>query len=212
METHGLKTKPTPPSSDDSETGTLIAIEGIDGSGTTTLVDAYKNAPGVMTTAEPAEQHWTGQAARRAINDDDAHPMTDLFMFLADRAYHIENTIQPALDDGATVITDRYMLSTYAYQQENLRGVVDDPVGFIARSMADWVVRPDLTILLDLPAEIAERRTSDDDKYEVSSFQQKVRDNYLRLADQSSNTVVVDAAQPFLGVSFDVEKHIAGYL
>lgn len=190
---------------DDDDGGVFIAVEGIDGSGTTSAVEAIaEEYPDVLDTAEPAEQHWTGEAARRAINDDDTHPMTDLMFFLGDRGYHIENTIQPALDDGTSVISDRYLLSTIAYQQENLRGIVSEPVGFICRAMAGWVPDPDFTILLDLPVEVAQGRTSDDDKYEVSEFQMKVRQNYLRHADQQMNTVVVDASQPESDVQDDV--------
>lgn len=176
--------------------GTFVAVEGIDGSGTTTVVEALDDELDVVATAEPAEQHWTGEAARRAINDQDAHPMTDLMFFLGDRAYHIENTIEPALHEGKTVVTDRYWLSTYAYQQENLDGVVRDPVAFIARSMSEWVLEPDLTILLDLPVEVATERSAGEDKYEVSEFQRTVRDNYLDIAEQDESVLVVDATEP----------------
>lgn len=175
--------------------GIFLTIEGIDGSGTTTVVEAAeKRFNDVITTKEPAEQYWTGKATRRAINSD-THPMTDFHFFLGDRAHHIKNTIEPALDADKTVISDRYMHSTYAYQQENLKGVVDNPTHHIFNSMREWVIDPDLTILLDLPAEVAAKRTSDGDKYEASEFQKKVRQNYLDLADDDPTIITVDATQ-----------------
>jgi len=175
----------------------VISIEGIDGSGTTSVTDAaQKRFKNVKTTAEPAEQFYTGEATRKAINDNKTHPMTDFHFFIGDRAYHIENTIKPALKAGRTVITDRYLHSTFAYQQVNLDGVVDEPEEYIHESMKEWVLYPNLTILLDVPADVAAERTSDDDKYEVSSFQKKVRQNYLDLAEDDPSVITVDASQP----------------
>lgn len=193
-------------------TGTLIAVEGIDGSGTTTLVESFADEPDTVTTKEPAEQHWTGRVARRAINDNTTHPMTDLFFFLGDRAYHLENTVWPALADGQTVITDRYLHSTFAYQQENIKDEVYDPVDFIDRVMLDWVERPDLVILLDLPTEVAaERRSEEGDKYEVSEFQRKVRDNYLRVATNDPDIYVIDAEQTIEEVRAEADQLIEAY-
>lgn len=197
-----------PTNANDEQPGCFIAVEGIDGSGTTTVVDRLSGDPDVVTTTEPAEHHWTGKAARRAINDDETHPLTDLYFFLGDRAYHLKHTIEPALAEGKTVISDRYLLSTYAYQQENIREYIPRPKEYISESMRYWVRQPDLTILLDLPVEAAMERSAGGDKYEVSEFQQVVRHNYLAQAERDPSIVVVDAAQPIGTVMAVVKQRI----
>ena len=178
--------------------GLFVTVEGIDGAGTTTVVDEAENQlPDVMTTAEPAEQYWTGEQVRRSIGSDDSPPATDFHMFMADRAYHIEHTVKPALNAGKTLISDRYLDSTLAYQQEALDGTVEDSKAFIEYNLnQDWVVWPDLTILIDVPAEVAAKRGSrDDDKYEVSDFQKTVRQNYLDIAEDNPRIITVDGEQ-----------------
>jgi len=189
----------------------FITVEGIDGSGTTTAVEAVAESfSDVLTTAEPAEQHWTGRAARRAITDDETHPMTEFHFFIGDRAYHLENTVRPALERGQSVVSDRYFHSTLAYQQENLRGVVDDPLTYIMRSMEEWVDIPDHTILLDVPVEVAaERRGDDGDKYEASAFQRAAADNYRDIFRLSDGVTVVDASRPEDEVTEDVLDIVA---
>lgn len=110
--------------------GTLIAAEGLDGSGTSTLIDnlkeEYSDNDGFVFTKEPSDLYY-GQAVRERLSmENDATP-ADFFAFLADRYQHCDEVIEPALEDGKTVITDRYALSTYAYQSK----VLDDELGII---------------------------------------------------------------------------------
>jgi dTMP kinase len=178
----------------------LLTLEGIDGSGKTTVLESVKEELGEVNTAavstrEPSP-HWTGPAVRQAIDDDTTHPLTDLFFFLGDRANHIKHTIAPALDNGLTVISDRYSDSTRAYQKENIGAYVDNPVQYIDGLLGDWHIEPDLTILLDIPAEKAVARANDGDKYEVPEFLKRVRKNYLELAESYDRIEVIDATQP----------------
>lgn len=178
----------------------FITVEGIDGSGKSTVIEAIQNDLedvncSVTTTREPSP-HWTGPAVRQAIDDDQSHPLSDLHFFIGDRAYHIKHTIMPALQRDDIVISDRYSDSTRAYQQENISAYVEEPLGHINTMLSDWHLEPDLTLLLDVPAEVGVERATDDDKYEVPDFLMSVRKNYLALAEEHERIRVIDATQP----------------
>lgn len=181
--------------------GLFITLEGVDGSGKTSLVEAaVEKLDDIETTREPAEHLWTGEAARRAINSD-GHPATDFHLFLGDRANHLNETIVPALERGKTVICDRYSDSTRAYQKEILGDAVEDPEYFIDFNLGQpWHLEPDLTLLLDITAEESARRTSEGDKYEKSAFIESVRDNYRELAETHDRIIYVNAENPMEAV------------
>jgi len=178
----------------------FITVEGIDGAGKSTVIESIQqeledvNVP-TKTTREPSP-NWTGPVVRQAIDDDETHPMTDLHFFVGDRAYHIKHSIAPALQQGKVVISDRYSDSTRAYQQENIAGFVSEPRSHIEEMLGSWHLEPDLTLLLDVPAEEGVERASDDDKYEVPEFLKSVRNNYLELADEFDRIITIDATQP----------------
>lgn len=180
----------------------LITIEGIDGSGKGTAIEAIERAlhdEEVVITREPSPE-WTGEQTRRAINRDDTHPMADFHMFLADRAEHLKHVIGPALDEGKVVICDRYKDSTRAYQKDKIEqyihGMSVDE--YIDNNMA-WALEPDLTILLDVDAETSVERTGERDKYEKKEFLEGVRQNYLDIYERGRaagrNIVKIDASQ-----------------
>lgn len=177
--------------------GLFVTLEGIDAAGKTTVADAIdERFSDVVRTQEPAEQHWTGEATRRAIESDETPAMTDFYLFMADRAYHIEHTVRPALSAGNVVVCDRYIDSTYAYQQEVLGGAVEDPTAFIEYNLNhDWVLQPDITILLDISAAESARRQAAGDKYETSEFLSRVRNNYREHAADNPRIITVDAEQ-----------------
>jgi len=178
----------------------FCTVEGIDGAGKSTVIESIQqeledvNVP-TKTTREPSP-NWTGPVVRQAIDDDETHPMTDLHFFVGDRAYHIKHSVAPALQQGKVVISDRYSDSTRAYQQENIAGFVSEPRSHIEEMLGSWHLEPDLTLLLDLPAEEGVERASDDDKYEVPEFLKSVRNNYLELADEFDRIITIDATQP----------------
>lgn len=178
----------------------FCTVEGIDGAGKSTVIESIQqeleevNVP-TKTTREPSP-NWTGPVVRQAIDDDETHPMTDLHFFVGDRAYHIKHSIAPALQQGKVVISDRYSDSTRAYQQENIAGFVSEPRSHIEEMLGSWHLEPDLTLLLDVPAEEGVERASDDDKYEVPEFLKSVRNNYLELAEEFDRVITIDATQP----------------
>jgi dTMP kinase len=144
--------------------GVFIALEGIDGSGTTTHADRLVTALRrsglcVELTCEPS-QGPIGQLLRKLLGAvEDRPPLrwsTLALLFAADRAHHVEATILPALQRGCWVVSDRYVLSSLVYQSTSAA----DDEGALAWIVAlnSRVLRPDLTVVLDVSPEVAEQR------------------------------------------------------
>ncbi len=144
--------------------GTFIAIEGIDGAGISTqaaLLAAHlaANAVRCLRTREPTDRP-IGAVVRQVLARRHAIPPESLaLLFAADRVDHIENVIAPALADGMTVVSERHLLSSLAYQGSLLRDVAW--VRAINRC-ATRRVEPDLTILLDVRPALSLRRIDGD--------------------------------------------------
>jgi len=156
--------------------GSFIAIEGLDGAGKSTIVDAIDETYGIVQTQEPSEL-WTGKQVRRALQSDTA-PFMDFNLFMADRHHHIEKTIKPAVEDGEIVVSDRYADSTRAYQPYQLRKEMKNPHGYIRRMMEPWTYEPDLVIYVDIGVDTALERSSGEDKYEHREMLEEVKQNY----------------------------------
>jgi dTMP kinase len=175
--------------------GKLITLEGIDGSGKSTIslrLQAHPSLGEVLFTREPTTD-WIGEAVERAIHSDTDH-LAELFLFTADHAEHITKVIRPALESGRTVISDRYSDSRYAYQGMTLRGRFEDPMKWIQDIHRDWTIVPDLTILFDIEPEIAVQRCgnrSEQTKFEKIELLEDVRANYLRLAGEEKERFVI---------------------
>ena len=195
-------------------TGKLITLEGIDGSGKSTITKSlkhyFKGKPNVIFTREPTRE-WTGEAVNRAINEETDH-LAELFLFVADHANHLSKTIRPGIADNKTVISDRYSDSRYAYQGATLKGIIEQPLEWVMDLHKGWTVVPDLTILFDVSPEIAVSRVGTRDyqtKFEKISFLEQVRSNYLKLVDmQPERFIVVNAEQPYSKVEQAVFKAV----
>lgn len=161
----------------------LITLEGIDGSGKTTVWEALQDVhPSATFTAEPTDS-WYGEAVRRSIRDPDADPLAELFLYTADHAAHLAGTVRPALDEGAVVISDRYSDSRYAYQGASLEGLVDRPLEYVKGIHQPWTRSPDLTLYFDVDPSTGAQRSGGTNKFEQVQFLQLVADNYERLID-----------------------------
>ncbi len=193
--------------------GQLITLEGIDGSGKGTVAKyiATKMAETMperrlVLTAEPT----TGQAGRilreemaktcdEECESSVARRMQELFLFMADHAHHLTETILPALQTGAIVLSDRYADSTAAYQGVTLRGIVPDPMSWIQDIYRPWNLLPDLTLLLVLDPHIALQRMQSRrgrQKFERLEFLQLVDENFQRMAAlEPDRFVLIDAEQ-----------------
>lgn len=133
--------------------GILVAIEGIDGAGKSTQLRALQRALlglglQVVVTKEPTDGVY-GRRIRATAATGRLPPDKELALFLADREEHVRELLIPSLEAGAVVLVDRYYPSTVAYQGS--RGL--DPRELLQRNEA-FAPRPDLTVLLDLPAEV----------------------------------------------------------
>lgn len=161
----------------------LITLEGIDGSGKTSVWSALQEEfPKAVFTCEPTDS-WYGDAVRRSVSDDEADPLAELFLYTADHAAHLSSTIVPALDAGKVVISDRYIDSRYAYQATSLSARFDDALSFVESVHAPWTRYPDLTVFFDLDPETGASRTDSSDKFETISFLTGVKANYERVID-----------------------------
>lgn len=197
---------------------TFIVIEGLDGSGGTTLVETLDTEyPDTVTTAEPTTREY-GQLVRRNLSDESSDPLIDFYLFMADRRDHIADLIVPADNSGKLVISDRYADSTRAYQPIALAGE-DGPFNssweakmFIEQTMARWNYEPDLTLYIDISVDTALERASGDEKYEKRQFLEQVKDNYDALADTNERIVRIDGDQSKEAVATEainkIEEHV----
>jgi dTMP kinase len=177
----------------------LITLEGLDGSGKTTAWEALRtrdDLPGdAVFTREPTNT-WYGEAVQRSIDDPDADPLAELFLYTADHAAHLAGTVEPALDDGRTVVSDRYSDSRYAYQGASLAHRLTDALGFVQSVHRPWTRPPDATVYLDLDPETAAERAGATNKFETATYLSRVRENYERLIDaEPDRFVTVDATR-----------------
>ena len=195
--------------------GKFLTVEGVEGVGKSTNVDflaAAIKAQGfdVICTREPGGTPMA-ERIRQMLLEHGEEPLPDiaeLLLFFAARSLHISNTIRPALDAGKWVICDRFTDASRAYQGSG-RGLDMQRINLLA----DWVqedLQPDMTLLLDAPAEIgmqrAEQRGATDRlESEQISFYKRIRAGYLALAKaHPERFVVVDAARPLPDVQVSI--------
>ena len=173
----------------------LITLEGLDGSGKTTVWEALQDSyPDAVFTREPTES-WYGEAVNRSLTDDDADPLAELFLYTADHAAHLSDVIEPALADDRLVISDRYTDSRYAYQAASLAETeLDRPLEYVQGIHRAFTRKPDATLYLELDPETAAERAGADNKFERAGFLSAVASNYRRLREaEPERFVEVDA-------------------
>ncbi|QGA81692.1 Thymidylate kinase [Halomicrobium sp. LC1Hm] len=192
--------------------GMLLTLEGLDGSGKTTAWETLQRHAAVpddaVFTREPTES-WYGEAVQRSIDDDEADSLAELFLYTADHADHLANTVEPALDAGRLVVSDRYSDSRYAYQGATLSDRLDDALGYVRDVHAPWTRPPDATIYLDVDAETAAERSGATNKFETADYLADVRENYERLiAAEPDRFVRIDATQPERAVRAAIEAAV----
>jgi len=172
-----------------TDIGVFIALEGGEGSGKSTqaalLVDWLEGlGHRVLLTREPGGTE-VGKILRHIVLDNDTgelSPRTEVLLYAADKAEHVDRVVLPALAEGTVVLTDRYVDSTLAYQGAG-RHLVSADVEHIARwATAD--LRPHLTILLDIDPAIGHSRFEGADRIESEplEFHTRVREHFLELA------------------------------
>jgi dTMP kinase len=204
--------------------GKLIVLEGIDGSGTTTQAKILcqslvkKNIKAELT-AEPSEG-LIGKLIRNYLRSGTKSKFTDTglgahalaLLFAADRLDHLSNQINPWLNAGKVVVSDRYLFSSLAYQALDCE--------------FDWIEcinlkapAPDLTLVLDLPAEVGFKRVSQRsasrELFEKLELQKKVRNNYLKFAEtlnRKSPVVIIDTQRPIDRIAEEILSKVLDFL
>lgn len=195
--------------------GKFITFEGSEGVGKSTNIEFLAAAIRdkgftVLCTREPGGTPMAEKIREMLLqHGNEALPdMAELLLFFAARSLHINNTIRPALDAGQWVICDRFTDASRAYQG-SARGLDMQRID----QLAAWVqedLEPDLTVLLDAPAEIGMRRAikrSEPDRLESEkiSFYERVRAGYLVLAKKyPERFCVVDANRPLDAVQVSI--------
>lgn len=185
--------------------GRFWSFEGIDGSGKSTqarlLADALRLAGHeVVLTREPGGSPGAEEIRRLVLegSTDRWSAETEILLFTAARRDHLEKTIRPALARGAVVITDRFADSTRMYQgisRGDLAQVVDDLHALMIG------VEPDLTFLVDLPAEMglarAQSRAGAEMRFEDMglALQSQMRSGFLALAAKHPRFAVIDGTK-----------------
>jgi len=204
-------------------TGKFITIEGIEGAGKTTCIQVVtevteRQGISAIHTREPGGTDL-GEDLRNLLLGHKHTGMSDdaeLLMMFAARAQHIAQKIKTALDDGKWVLCDRFTDATYAYQGYG-RGI---PLEKIA-SLENWVqgaLRPDLTLLMDLPVEVGMERAgkrSAPDRFESEAwdFFERIRKGYLSIAaEQPSRVKVIDASQDLANVQAQIRAAMEAFV
>lgn len=177
----------------------LVTLEGLDGSGKTTVWERLREDDALpadaVFTREPTES-WYGEAVQRSIEDGDADSLAELFLYTADHAAHLADTIRPALDDGRLVVSDRYSDSRYAYQGATLDGTIPNPMAYVQRVHEPFTRAPDLTLYFDVAPETGAKRSGATNKFEAADYLARVQDNYERLIETEPERFVrIDATQ-----------------
>jgi dTMP kinase len=182
--------------------GRLIVLEGIDGSGTTTQTERLvehlrRRGRSAVSTREPSAGP-VGRLLREVLLGlHHVSPGVSLdgrtmaLLFAADRVDHLQREVEPFLRTGNDVVSDRYLMSSLAYQAEEADR---EWVALLARGVRP----PDLTILLDIPIEVAARRRllagRPEERYDADSYLSRVADNYRRLARADASAVILDGS------------------
>ena len=208
----------------------FITLEGGEGAGKTTQVvhlAGFLARQGVKSilTREPGGTVLGKQIRSLLLNPDHTGMAaeTELLLYMADRAEHVHTIIRPALAAGTTVLCDRFFDATLVYQGV-ARGLAAEWIGQLHDLVFDGL-RPDLTLLLDLPPEVglarARRqlekgvRSKRESRFEDETlvFHQRVREGYLALAHQEPGRFrVIDAGQDELRVWKDIQAAVEAVL
>ena len=208
---------------DQNVIGRFITVEGTEGVGKSTNIDFLcrllkKRGIEVVLTREPGGTPLAEELRELLLTprEEKVSQDTELLLMFAARAQHLENVIRPALERGAWVISDRFTDATFAYQGGG-RGVSFTNIECL-ESLVQHGLRPDLTLLLDLPVEIGLQRASarsEPDRFEREklAFFERVRGAYLQRAGaEPERFAVINAELAIQDVQQQIETAIVRFL
>lgn len=196
--------------------GLFITFEGTDGCGKTTQIELLKRyleekRYKVVLTREPGAKGLGEKLREILLNyDGDVSSNCESFLFLADRAQHIDMLIKPAIECGEVVLCDRHTDSTVAYQGYG-RGLDLNQIKML-NDIATNGVKPDMTFVFDIDIETAQKRvgkTKDRMESAGIEFFKRVRQGYLEIAKSEPERVkVLDATQTIETIANQVKEYI----
>ncbi|MDR1168869.1 MAG: dTMP kinase [Heliobacteriaceae bacterium] len=200
--------------------GLFITFEGADGCGKTTqlnLLAQYLEKQGkeILVTREPGAKGLGEKLREILLNyDGEVSDRCEFFLFLADRAQHIDTIVTPAIQSGKIVLCDRHIDSTTAYQGYG-RGIDIDRINKLNMAATNNK-KPDLTFVFDVDAKTAAKRVGKSkDRMESagSAFFNRVRQGYLELAKQEPERIkVINAARSIEEVQEEVKKILLNFV
>lgn len=202
--------------SNNNKLGKFITIEGQDGAGKSTnvaVIEAYLKSKDIdyVHTREPGGTEL-GERLRDILLNGKTLSICDdaeLLLIFAARAQHIQEVILPTIKSGKWVVCDRFTDATYAYQGGGRELELSQIAAL--ENLVQGALRPDLTLLLDLPVEIGIERAgqrSEPDRFEIeqTSFKNRVRAQYLQSAQQHPERIkLIDASQNQQSVADQIE-------
>jgi dTMP kinase len=203
-----------------SERGRFITIEGVEGAGKSTVIDAVRGhlaarRCSVIVTREPGGTEMGESLRDLLLQPRESGSLVadaELLMMMAARAQHIADVIEPALARGDWVVCDRFTDATYAYQGFG-RGLDADWIAMLERRVQGELL-PDLTLLLDVPVEQGRQRAlgrGETDRFEreTNSFFERVRAGYEQRCHQAPARIQpIDASRDPEAVASDVIARI----
>ena len=203
--------------------GVFITFEGGDGAGKTTQIDKLRSwlerqGHTVVVTREPGGTD-IGVELRNIVLHHRGFlaPRAEALLYAADRAHHIHTVVRPALERGEVVVQDRYFDSSVAYQGAG-RVLSEDEV----RDLSLWATEslmPQLTVVLDIPSDIARQRRDSDNRVfdrleaEADDFHERVRQAFHRLADaEPGRFLMIDGQRPIDDIHAEVVSRVSALL
>ena len=203
--------------------GVFITFEGGDGAGKTTQIEMLRDwlerqGHTVVVTREPGGTD-IGVELRNIVLHHRGFlaPRAEALLYAADRAHHIHTVVRPALERGDVVVQDRYFDSSVAYQGAG-RVLSEEEVSDLSLWATEHLM-PQLTVVLDIPADIArERRDSDNRVFdrleaEADDFHERVRQAYHRLADaEPERFLMIDGQRPVDDIHAEVVSRVSALL
>ena len=200
--------------------GLFITFEGADGCGKTTqlnMLAEYLTEKGfdVVVTREPGAKGLGEKLREILLNYEGVvSDRCEAFLFLADRAQHVDVIVKPAVALGKIVLCDRHTDSTVAYQGYG-RGQDIDRINLLNNIATDGM-KPDLTFVFDIDVETSQQRVgSEKDRMESAGmdFHNRVRQGYLKLAENEPNRIkVIDAKKSIPNIHDEVVEIIESFL
>jgi dTMP kinase len=201
-------------------TGLFFSIDGGDGVGKSTQSELFRQwlreqGRDVVTCRDPGSTRL-GEAVREILldrHDLEIHRCSEMLLYMAARAQLVEEIIRPALERGKIVISDRFLLANVVYQ--GYGGGLDVETLWQVGRVATGGLMPDLTIVLDMPAQSAAGRINrrlDRMEQQGAAFHARVREGFLTEAGRRPGIIVINADAPIDEIQSSIRQAVAKYL